>query len=298
MTSSAEDWEGQDFYAALGVRPDCEAEDISRNYRTLSDVYAPGTDRHEEIERAHAVLSDPATRSRYDQARLVELTSTAVRPTAPPTKSSTAVLDPARPKVRERVIPPREAASATSTAPSTAPSTAEAGGTGTPADRRPAPHWARPAAWGALALALVALVVSLLLWVEAGRAADRRDGTRAATAAARNAVESMLSYDYKTFDQHTKAVDALLTGSFRAEFDKGTTESVKPLAVQNQAVVQARASEVGVMSASDNTVRVLAFVNQSTTSAKLDRPQVDQNRVILTMTKVDGRWLVSKVEAF
>ena len=181
---------------------------------------------------------------------------------------------------RARVIPPRDAAPVKET------------------DRRPAPGWARPAAWGALALALVALVVSLLLWVEAGRAADRSNGTRAATSAARTAVESMLSYDYKTFDEHTKAVDALLTGSFRAEFDKGTTESVKPLAVQNQAVVQARAGEVGVMSASDNTVRVLAFVNQSTTSAKLDRPQVDQNRVILTMSKVEGRWLVSKVEAF
>ena len=181
-----------------------------------------------------------------------------------------------------RVIPPR-AAPAAEHAPS-------------PGD--PAPGWARPAAWGALALSLVVLAVSLLLWVESSRAADRRQGTRAATAAARTAVESMLSYDYKTFDEHTKTVDSLLTGSFQAEFDKGTTESVKPLAVQNQAVVQARAGEVGVMSASDNTVRVLAFVNQTTTSAKLDRPQVDQNRVILTMSKVEGRWLVSKVEAF
>jgi Mce-associated membrane protein len=153
-------------------------------------------------------------------------------------------------------------------------------------------------AWVGLALSLVALAVSLLLWVESGRAADRRDGTRAATAAARTAVETMLSYDYKTFDQHTAEVDKLLTGSFRTEFDNGTRQSVRPLAVANQAVVQARASEVGVMSASDNTVRVLAFVNQATTSAKLDRPQVDQNRVILTMSRVDGRWLVSKVEAF
>jgi hypothetical protein len=27
-------------------------------------------------------------------------------------------------------------------------------------------------------------------------------------------------------------------------------------------------------------------------------PQIDQNRVILTMSQVDGRWLISKVEAF
>ncbi|GAA1257439.1 hypothetical protein [Oryzihumus leptocrescens] len=180
-----------------------------------------------------------------------------------------------------RVIPPRAATPGEATAP----------------PREASPR-ARLLAWVGLGLSLVALAVSLLLWVESGRAADRRDGTRAATAAARTAVETMLSYDYKTFDQHTAQVDALLTGAFRTEFDNGTKQSVKPLAVANQAVVQARASEVGVMSASDNTVRVLAFVNQATTSAKLDRPQVDQNRVILTMSRVDGRWLVSKVEAF
>lgn len=180
-----------------------------------------------------------------------------------------------------RVIPPRAAKPQESSVP-----------------RPEASPRARLLAWAGLGLSLVALAVSLLLWVESGRAADRRDGTRAATAAARTAVETMLSYDYKTFDQHTAQVDTLLTGAFRTEFDNGTRQSVKPLAVANQAVVQARASEVGVMNATDNTVRVLAFVNQATTSAKLDRPQVDQNRVILTMTRVDGRWLVSKVEAF
>ena len=45
------------------------------------------------------------------------------------------------------------------------------------------------------------------------------------------------------------------------------------------------------------SVRILAFVDQTTTSAKLTRPQIDQSRVILTMSQVDGRWLVSKVEA-
>jgi len=74
---------------------------------------------------------------------------------------------------------------------------------------------------------------------------------------------------------------------------------VKPLAVQNQAVVMAAVSEVSVMSTPDQaSVKILAFVDQRTTSAKLQRPQVDQNRVILTMLQVDGRWLVSKVEAF
>jgi Mce-associated membrane protein len=208
--------------------------------------------------------------------------TTPARPTAPPDAPTGApVVDGPGAAPPARVIPPRAARPGEAAAPT----------------REPSPR-ARLLAWVGLGLSLAALAVSLLLWVESGRAAARRDGTRAATAAARTAVETMLSYDYRTFDQHTAQVDALLTGAFRTEFDNGTRQSVKPLAVANQAVVQARASEVGVMSAGDNTVRVLAFVNQATTSAKLDRPQVDQNRVILTMSRVDGRWLVSKVEAF
>jgi Mce-associated membrane protein len=130
------------------------------------------------------------------------------------------------------------------------------------------------------------------------------DNQAAAKSAAAVIVEKMLGYSYKTFDQHTAEVGTLLTGSFKNEFIQAATTRVKPLAVPNQAVVVAKASEVSIMSTSGqdpadpSTVRVLAFVNQTTTSAKLDRPQIDQNRVILTMSHVEGRWLVSKVEAF
>jgi len=63
--------------------------------------------------------------------------------------------------------------------------------------------------------------------------------------------------------------------------------------------VLAKVSKASVMSTPGQAdVRILVFVDQRTTSAKLERPQVDQNRVILTMSQVDGRWLVSKIEAF
>jgi Mce-associated membrane protein len=151
----------------------------------------------------------------------------------------------------------------------------------------------------ALLLATVALATSLVIWrAESDRRTQAGDKVAAASAA-RTILEKMLGYDYKSFDRHTTEVSALLTGSFKAEFVKAATETVKPLAVQNEAVVLAKASEVSVMSTPDQgAVKILAFVDQRTTSAKLERPQVDQNRVILTMSKVDARWLVSNVEAF
>ena len=154
----------------------------------------------------------------------------------------------------------------------------------------------------ALLLATAALVTSLVLWQAAEDRRTLASNQAAAASAAGAIVEKMLGYDYRSFDQHTTEVSALLTGSFKNEFVRAATITVKPLAVQNQAVVLAKASEVSVMSTPDLdghvSVKILAFVDQSTTSAKLGRPQIDQNRVILTMSQVDGRWLVSKVEAF
>ena len=154
-------------------------------------------------------------------------------------------------------------------------------------------------AGAALLLASTALVTSSVLWRGAENQRTQASNGSAAASSARAIVEKMLGYDYRSFDQHTTEVSALLTGSFKNEFVQAATITVKPLAVQNQAVVLAKASEVSVMSTSDQaSVKILAFVDQSTTSAKLERPQIDQNRVILTMSQVDGRWLVSKIEAF
>jgi Mce-associated membrane protein len=52
-----------------------------------------------------------------------------------------------------------------------------------------------------------------------------------------------------------------------------------------------------VVRASANRVVVLLFVNQTTTSTRLDGPKVDLNRVRMTLDRVDGTWLVSDVDA-
>jgi Mce-associated membrane protein len=151
----------------------------------------------------------------------------------------------------------------------------------------------------ALLLATGVLMTSLVLWRAAESRSSLASNQAAAASAGRAITEKMLGYSYKSFDRHTTEVSALLTGRFRGEFIQAATKAVKPLAVQNQAVVEAKVSEVSVMSTPEQgDVKILAFVDQLTTSAKLERPQIDQNRVILTMSQVEGRWLVSKVEAF
>ena len=54
-----------------------------------------------------------------------------------------------------------------------------------------------------------------------------------------------------------------------------------------------RSPRAGVVSSTADRATVLLFVDQTTTSNRLEAAKVDQVRVQLTMTKVGGRWLVS-----
>ena len=63
----------QDYYEVLRVRRDASQEEIQQAYRKLARTYHPdlnkdpGTEeRFKDISEAYAVLSDPATRKRYD----------------------------------------------------------------------------------------------------------------------------------------------------------------------------------------------------------------------------------------
>ncbi len=160
-----------------------------------------------------------------------------------------------------------------------------------PAGRR---RWIVPAVALVASLALLGTVAGISLQ---DQGADARTG-RVAANQARTSIEQMLSYNYKTIDAQSAQIEGLLTGSFKTEFSTAMDKQIKPLAVKNQTVVQARVSDVGVMSSSPTTVKVLAFVNQARVGADQKSPVVDQNRVLATLSKVGDRWLISRVDAF
>ncbi|QNG20156.1 molecular chaperone DnaJ [Rhodococcus triatomae] len=74
---SQREWIEKDFYKELGVSSDASADDIKRAYRKLArDLHPdanPGDtaaeERFKSVSEAHAVLSDPAKRKEYDEAR-------------------------------------------------------------------------------------------------------------------------------------------------------------------------------------------------------------------------------------
>lgn len=157
-----------------------------------------------------------------------------------------------------------------------------------------------------LAVALIAVVAIGAVLTVQYRDVIRTDHARtAAMAAAQREAPVIFSYDYRHLDQDFAKAEALLTGSFRDQYAKTTQTVVKPTALQYHGVVKATvaqptdgsAAAVSVVSASPDQVVILAFVDQATTSTRVSGTQVDQNRVLLTLTHTSQGWLVSGVDA-
>ncbi len=157
-----------------------------------------------------------------------------------------------------------------------------------------------------LAVALIAAIAIGAVFTVQYRNVIRTDHARtAAMAAAERAAPVIFSYDYRHLDQDFSKAQAYLTGGFRDQYSKTTQTVVKPTALQYHGVVQAvvakpadgSAPAVSVVSATPDQVVVLAFIDQSTTSTRVNGTRVDQNRVLLTLTHTSQGWLVSAVAA-
>jgi molecular chaperone DnaJ len=74
---SVKDFIEKDYYAALGVPKNADADAIKKAYRKLAVEFHPdknkgdaaAEERFKEISEAHSVLSDPARRAEYDEVR-------------------------------------------------------------------------------------------------------------------------------------------------------------------------------------------------------------------------------------
>ena len=150
----------------------------------------------------------------------------------------------------------------------------------------------------ALCLALAAADVALLVRDRSRPSLDRVRVT--AVAAARQAVRDILSYDYRNLRADIAKAKSETTGLFAKQY-AGSADTLLAQASQLRAIVQATPSSAGVVSASEDEVVVLVFVDQASVKQqagqKTPTTRIDQSRVRMTMTKVRGKWKVSQLAA-
>ena len=171
-------------------------------------------------------------------------------------------------------------------------------------DERPADETTklrRPVIVAPLVLALLFLVSGALtawLYVEQYRPDQQTDAAagRSAVDAARDGIVALLSYKPETLNKDISAAKSHLTGDFLNFYDQFTRDVVTPAAKEKKLTTTAQVVGAAVSQLHPNSAVVLVFVHQTTTSKDKPDPLLSTNSVRVTLTKVNGSWLIAKFE--
>jgi Mce-associated membrane protein len=122
------------------------------------------------------------------------------------------------------------------------------------------------------------------------------DAAAQAVRAASDGAVSLLSYSSDSLDRDLAEAKTHLTGDFLTYYTKFTAEVVTPAVrekhlTQKAVVVRAAASQLRPESAI-----VLAYVNETVTGADKKNPLTTPSVVRVTLEKVGGTWLISKLD--
>lgn len=155
---------------------------------------------------------------------------------------------------------------------------------------------------------VVAGVLVLLLLVSGGLAAwlyftqyradqqTGKDAAQSAVNAARDGTVALLSYKPETLDQDFAAAKSHLTGDFLNYYNEFTQQIVTPAAKEKSVTTTAQVVRAAVSELHPDSAVVLVFVNQSTTSKDRPEPAMAASSVLVSMTKVSGKWLITKFD--
>jgi Mce-associated membrane protein len=155
---------------------------------------------------------------------------------------------------------------------------------------------------------LVAVVLVLLLVISGALATwlyfheyrpdQQTDGSvaQAALSAASDGTVALLSYAPDTLDRDFATAKSHLAGDFLSYDDQFTQQIVAPAAKQKSLKTTAHVMRAAVAELHPDSAVVLLFVDQSTTSKDSPDPSMAASSVLVTLTKVHGKWLITKFD--
>ncbi|HEY9265023.1 MAG TPA: hypothetical protein VIQ11_10495 [Mycobacterium sp.] len=147
---------------------------------------------------------------------------------------------------------------------------------------------------GAVLLAGALAAAGVLGWeVRNQRIVD--DAGWQALAAAQQYAVILTGVDAAKLDSNFAAVLDGATGEFKDMYTQSSA-GLKQVLIDNEAKATGTVLAAGIKSATPDKVEVMLFVDQAVTNALNPEPRLDRNRIIMTMEKINGRWLASDVE--
>lgn len=159
--------------------------------------------------------------------------------------------------------------------------------------RRPSRRAAATACGGALLV--VAVVATALMGWQLRKQREVDEAGQQALAVAQQYAIVLTSVDAGNLDQNFSAVLNGATGEFKDMYSQSSSQ-LRQVLIDSKARAQGKVIAAGIKSATTHKVEVMVFLDQSVTNSLNPQPRLDRNRIILTMEKVGGRWLASKVD--
>ncbi|KUI25128.1 twin-arginine translocation pathway signal [Mycobacterium sp. IS-1742] len=152
--------------------------------------------------------------------------------------------------------------------------------------------------WGLMLTVLAAAAfagLAVVLYLTQYRTDVRTDDAAASAAirAASVGTVALLSYQPDSVDTDLAAAENHLTGGFLDYYGRFSDEILLPAAKQRAVSTEASVVRAAEAEIHPDTAKVLLFVNQTTTSRERPDPAQTASSVMVSLTKVDGRWLIS-----
>lgn len=119
---------------------------------------------------------------------------------------------------------------------------------------------------------------------------------RAAVTAAAEGTVALLSYSPDTLDKDFASARTHLAGDFLTYYNQFTQQTVAPEAKQKSLKTIAHVKSAAISELHPDSAVVLVFVDQSTTSKDNPDPAIAPRSALVTMARLNGKWLITKFD--
>jgi Mce-associated membrane protein len=148
----------------------------------------------------------------------------------------------------------------------------------------------------AAVLVVTAMVFAATLFCTLYRP-DQRVGEAAvhpAIQAASDGAVAVLTYSYDHLYRDFATAKSHLTGGFLTYYSKFADDVVGPMAQKGQLTTTAKVIRAAISDLHPDSAVVLVFVDQNTVSTTKKDPVKTESAFVVTMTKINGSWLIAK----